>query len=159
MESWDLRVFSRTDDRDVFDAVVIRTDYRDEQAWQIVKAALAKVSFEGVEYSPRAWIIDDPTWADASVDETLAAVAASEPLKGLEVLFIADKVTMHAAHHALMAVTTATRNEDGVINYDRAFRTVPEGIQSIHVNLELGSMGFEEFATVAHYDPEDVYRP
>ncbi|MFJ5220174.1 DUF6924 domain-containing protein [Streptomyces sp. NPDC088354] len=155
-------MFSHTDERDDFDAVIIRTDYRDDQVWEAVKAALKVRPFDDVDYTSGIWIVDDPTWAGVSVDEALAAVNSSEALKGLEVFFLADEVTMQAAHHALIAVTTTTLDEpssDEPMNCDRVFRTVPEGVRSIHANLELANMGFEEFSAVAHHDPEDIYRP
>ncbi|MDX2709635.1 hypothetical protein PV350_43515 [Streptomyces sp. PA03-6a] len=161
-----MRIFSRTDGRQDFGAVIIRTDYRDERAWRLVRDALSKNSLGLAEkYPQNAWIIDDPEWSGASVDEVLAVVDASDSLKGLQVLFMADGVTMQAAHHALMAVTTESQDEssgdeiyDETMKFGRVFRTLPEEVHSIHVNLELANMVFEDFAAAAHDDPQNIYR-
>ena len=42
-------------------------------------------------------------WADATVEEVLAAVSSNEYVS---IVFIADRGTMVADHHALPAVTT-----------------------------------------------------
>jgi uridine kinase len=142
--------------RDEFDALVIRTDYADDSAWQAVRTALT----EDPDLSPR--IVDDPAWAGAGVDEVLAAVAGDEDLS---VVFLADRTTMTSAHHALLAVTTTTRDEcDDEEDYSRLaefgtrFRTIPAGVHSIHANLSIADMGFEEFAGAAQDDPDRVFR-
>ncbi|MET9378505.1 hypothetical protein ABZX98_30960 [Streptomyces sp. NPDC002992] len=139
-----------------FDALVIRTDYADDSAWQAVRAALT----EDPDLSAR--IVDDPAWAGAGVDEVLAAVAGDEDLS---VVFLADRTTMTSAHRGLLAVTTTTRDEcDDEEDYARLaefgtrFRTIPAGVHSIHANLSIANMGFEEFAGAAQDDPEGVFR-
>jgi len=81
------------------------------------------------------------------------------------VVFVADSTTMRTAHHALLAVTTMTREDfdddedyEAVVEIGREFRTVPSGVHSIHVNLELANMDFEEFLSSAHEDSERVFR-
>jgi hypothetical protein len=143
--------------RDPFDALVIRTDYTSEQAWQAVTAALTE---ESEVEDPTFHIVDDPAWAGASVGDLLAAVPDDVP-----VLFIADGVAMSAADHPLLAVTTKTRNDvedeadyEAPIEFGREFRTVPSEVAVIHANLEITNMDFEEFAAAAHRDPEGVFQ-
>ncbi|MFB7293097.1 DUF6924 domain-containing protein [Actinacidiphila glaucinigra] len=161
-----MRSFSRADERRDFEAVIIRTDYRDERAWRLVKNALSKSPLGIIEKCPpNAWIVDDPEWSGASVDEVLDVVDSSDALKGLQVLFMADGVAMQAAHHALMVVTTESQDEsygeeicEETMKFGRVFRTLPEEVHSIHVDLELANMGFDDFAAAAHDDPQDIYR-
>ncbi|MEU0188053.1 hypothetical protein ABZ312_44055 [Streptomyces sp. NPDC006207] len=157
-----VRVFSNSADRNEFDPVVIRSDYSDEQAWLLIKATLAEHSESG---SP-TWIVDDPAWQGVGVDEVLAAVSADESLKGcLPVFFLADSLAMHASHHALLAVSTVTREDFAddkeyaeAMAFGRECRVVPHIVHSMHGNLNIASMDFEEFASVARRDHEGIYR-
>ncbi|MET8945757.1 hypothetical protein ABZX30_19780 [Streptomyces sp. NPDC004542] len=45
-----------------------------------------------------------------------------------------------------------------MLEYGREFRTVPSAVHSIHANLELANMDFEDFSAGAHEDPDGVYR-
>ena len=150
-----------TTDRGEFDALVIRTDYSDEQAWQEVQAALAVPWGDGEDEST-VHLVDDRAWDGASVDDVLAALPADSPL---DVVFLADRTTMQADHHGLLAVTTITREDceddeeyEAVVEFGRDFRTVPAGVSEMHTNLWLANMDFEEFAASAHNDPEGVHR-
>jgi hypothetical protein len=143
-----------------FDAVVVRTDYEDEEAWQVVLKALAEPWGDG-EFEALAHIVDDPAWSGA---DGAAAIGAIIPQPGPSVVFLADRETMQAGHHALLAVNAVSREELGeeeygfMTEYGCEFRTVPVGVHGVHANLQLGNMGFEEFAEAARDDPEGVYR-
>ncbi|MER5407736.1 hypothetical protein [Streptomyces sp. NPDC002769] len=150
--------------RDEFDALIVRTDYHDDVSWRAVTAALAEPRGCGGDgqYAAGLHIVDDPAWAEAGVDDVVAAVRADE---NLSVVFLADGTTMRAAHHALLAVTTLTREEceddedhRRLTEFGRSFRTVPAGIHDIHANLSIGNLGFEEYAAMAHDEPEGIYR-
>ncbi|MGW4198438.1 DUF6924 domain-containing protein [Streptomyces sp. NPDC005004] len=146
---------------DGFDALVVRTDYRDDQAWRNVVAALAEPG-GGRQYEAHVHFVDDPVWAAATVDEVLAAVCGDDDLA---VVFLADGTTMWAENHALLAVTTLTREEceddedyEQLIEFGREFRTVPAAVHDVHANLSIGNLGFEEYAAWAHDDPDGTYR-
>ncbi|WP_236244300.1 hypothetical protein [Streptomyces sp. CC210A] len=148
--------------RDEFDVLVVRTDYHDDQAWQDVTAALTEQGGAG-RFEAHVHVIDDPAWAEASIDEVLNAVRADEDLS---VVFLADRTTMQAASHPLLAVATLTREEclddedyEQLTEFGREFRTVPAGAHDIHANLSIGNLGFEEYAAWAHDDPEGLFRP
>ncbi|MFG2475070.1 DUF6924 domain-containing protein [Streptomyces fagopyri] len=150
--------------RDEFDALVVRTDYHDDVSWQAVTVALAKPWGDRGDgrYAAGLHLLDDPAWAEAGVDDVVAAVRADE---NLAVVFVADGTTMRTAHHALLAVTTLTREEceddedhRRLTEFGRSFRTVPAGVHDIHANLSIGNLGFEEYAALAHDEPEGIYR-
>ncbi len=148
-------------ERDEFHAVVIRTDYGDQPAWNAVTAELMQPW--GEDYEALVHFVDDPAWAGATVDEVLDAASVDEELS---VLFIADSVTMSSAHHALLAVTLRSEEEDevfeeedeNVYEFGREFRTIPTEVHWIHANLSLANLDFEEYAVAADEDPEKVFR-
>jgi hypothetical protein len=154
--------FSNSADRGEFDPVIVRTDYSDEQAWQSIRSTLAETAEKGSS----SWIVDDLAWSGASADQVLAAVAATDSFRDdLPVVFIADGAAMQARHHALLAVTTESREDfddereyETAMEFGREFRAVPHVVHSIHGNLTLSSMDFEEFSAVAHGDREGIYR-
>lgn len=156
-----MRVLPAVTGRDEFDALVVRTDYHDAQAWQDVMTALTEPYGDG-PHEAHVHLVDDPVWAGATVDEVLNAVRGDE---NLAVVFLADRTTMRTGPHAVLAVTTLTR-EECVDDEDYArltefgveFRTVPAGVHDIHANLGIGNLGFEEYAAWAHDDPEGIYR-
>ncbi|MGV9790065.1 DUF6924 domain-containing protein [Streptomyces sp. NPDC003435] len=138
-----------------FDAVIIRTDYGDDQAWRGVRAALTR-------HETHLHFVDDPAWAGATVDDVLTATRDAEDLS---VVFLADHTTMHSGTQALLAVTTLTREDcpddddyATLTESGRAFRTTPAAVPDIHANLTLGNLGFEEYAAWAGEDPEGIYR-
>jgi hypothetical protein len=151
--------------RDEFDALVIRTNYDDEAAWQAVAAYLAQPWGDDGEFEASVHLIDDPAWADLSPDEVLNQVRRDE---NLSVVFLADRVTMQSVPRALLALdTTEDEDEDldpmcyqELIGFPppREFRTVPVGVHDVHANLSIGNMDFAEFAEAAFADPDRIYR-
>ncbi|MGW0296483.1 DUF6924 domain-containing protein [Streptomyces anthocyanicus] len=145
------------------DAVVIRTHYGDEQEWQAVRLAIEAPTEFGESHS---WIVDDPSWDGATVDEVLAAVQADEILgEYCSAVFLADAVTMTSRRQALLAVTTFTREDmeddaewDALVEFGREFRADPRGVQDIHANLWTANMDFQDFSAMAADDSENVYR-
>ena len=147
--------------RDEFAALVVRTDYDDDQAWRDTVAALME-PWGDRPYEARVHLVDDQAWAGATVDDVLTAVRADEDLA---VVFLADRATMQDATHALLTVTTLTREEcvddedyEQLTEFGREFRTAPAGVHDVHANLSIGNLGFEEYAAWAHDDPEGIYR-
>ncbi|WP_393062699.1 DUF6924 domain-containing protein [Streptomyces sp. LN549] len=147
---------------DEFDALVVRTDYRDDQAWQDVVAALMEPRGDR-QYEAQVHFINDPAWVEATIDEVLTAVSSDE---NLSVVFIADRVCMQAGLHPLLAVTTLTREDcvndedyEQLTEFGREFRAIPAGVHEVYANLSIGNLGFEEFAAWAQDDPEGVFRP
>jgi hypothetical protein len=145
--------------RDEFDALVIRTDYSDEQVWQDVRSELA-MPWGGGEFMAKVHVVDDPAWAGTSADGIRAALPSDSG-----VVFLADRATMEADHHALLAVATFTREDfdndedyETAAEFGREFRTSPRGVSEIHTNLYIANMDFYEFAESADHDSERVHR-
>ncbi|WP_329281363.1 DUF6924 domain-containing protein [Streptomyces sp. NBC_01451] len=151
--------------RGEFDALVVRTDYGDEAAWQAVAAELAQPWGDDGEFEASVHLIDDPAWADLGPDEVLNAARRDE---NLSVVFLADRVTMQSVHHALLALDIAEEEDEdldpkyyqAIIDspQPREFRTVPAGVHDVHANLSIANMDFAEFAEAASADPDRTYR-
>ncbi|MEU8542223.1 hypothetical protein AB0C52_19905 [Streptomyces sp. NPDC048717] len=60
-------------ERDVDAALIVRTDYSDDQAWEAVPAESRKLPEKwGDDYESYLHIIDDPAWAGVTPDRVLA---------------------------------------------------------------------------------------
>ncbi|MFD4508009.1 DUF6924 domain-containing protein [Streptomyces sp. NPDC058457] len=144
--------------RDAFAALVIRTDYSDDTAWQAVRAELLQPWGDG-DYEPVVHVVDDPTWAEAAADEVISVVSADEELS---VVFLADRATMLSRHHAMLAVAVLTREEcasdEEFDVYGGAVRTVPAGVHDIHANLAIANLDFADVLEAARSTPEGVFR-
>ncbi|MEV4330962.1 hypothetical protein AB0K02_10515 [Streptomyces sp. NPDC049597] len=154
-----MTVLPKITGRDEFAALIVRTAYDDEAAWQAVVTDLTRPWGDECEYDADVHIVDDPAWTGATPDDVLAAVRGDEDLS---VVFLADKVTMQCAHRGLLALAVHD-GEDDVDPMDgdpppREFRTVPTGVHTVHANLSIANMYFEDYAETAFTDPDGVFR-
>ncbi|MFE0683837.1 DUF6924 domain-containing protein [Streptomyces sp. NPDC058961] len=152
--------------RDEFDALIVRTDYGDEAAWQAVLADLTRPWGDDGEFEPAVHFVDDPVWADRTPDEVLAEARRDE---NLMVVFLADRVTMQSAHRALLVLDITEDEEEDLDpmyyqelidspSLPREFRTAPADVHDVHANLSIGNMDFAEFADAASDDPNRIFR-
>lgn len=145
---------------DDFDALIFRTDYTDDEAWRSVAEVLT-APWDPEGYEAHVHFVDDPAWTDATVEEVLAAVSRNEYVG---IVFIADRMTMAADHHALLAVTTLSPDDLGEDHYQwetefgREYRTIPAEVQGIQANQNVANMDFNEFAAAAQEEPDRVFR-
>ncbi|MFD6529558.1 DUF6924 domain-containing protein [Streptomyces sp. NPDC060184] len=144
--------------RDRNAALVIRTDYRDDQAWAVVRAELTRAWGDG-EFEPYVHVADDPEWADRTPAQLLPEATCDEELS---VVFIADRDSMRGAPVTLLALAVLTREECGSDEEFEAdggeFRTVPAGVHEIHANLMIANLSFGDFKEAAEEDPQGVFR-
>ncbi|MEY9965471.1 hypothetical protein ABIA33_003513 [Streptacidiphilus sp. MAP12-16] len=145
--------------REWFAALVIRTDYGDETAWQAVVAELMR-PWGDEQYDAQVHLVDDPVWAGAMPDEVKIAVNAADDVSAA---FLADATTMRGEHRALLAVRIRDEEWDDLedeewAKFRRPFRTEPSGVHDIHANLSIANMDFEEFGDAAQQDPDGVFR-
>jgi hypothetical protein len=157
-----MRVLPGIGDRGVDAALVVRTDFGDEAAWQGVAAELMQPWGEEWGYEAVVHLVDDPVWAGATPDEVQAAAEADDEIS---VVFLADSTTMREPHHALLAVRAVPGEQwDDEESEEWAalglpFRTEPRAVHDVYANLSIANMDFEEFAEAAREDPEGVLRP
>lgn len=139
-----------------WDAVVIRTDYSDDGAWQKVAAGMRQSWAGGVESS---WhVVEGAAWAGADADEVLAALPDLH-----DVVFLADSDTMCDEQNSLLAVSTDPdmRDEDHEIpglGFTSRFRILPTAVAEMVGNLAIANMDYEDFSSSAHGDPQRIHR-
>ncbi|MFB7355910.1 DUF6924 domain-containing protein [Streptomyces gardneri] len=160
------RVLTEIAGRDMFDALVIRTDFSDDESWNAVVGELYRPWGPADEFPATVQVVDAPDWSGATADEVLAAVDEDEYLS---VVFLADCHTMQSPARALLALTTIWEDEGDLdpVYYQeliespepREFRAAPATVHAVHANLTLGNMGFAEFAAAASAEPDQVRRP
>ncbi|MBD0737262.1 hypothetical protein BGM09_28875 [Streptomyces sp. CBMA29] len=150
-------------EHDEFAALVIRTDFSNEGAWQAIVTALAQPWGYNSELESRTHIIDEPDWAGAASE---AVIDALEGVDEVPVIFIADAVTMTSPHQALLAIDRSPEEDFLDPIYDREIidspsprelRSTPAGVHAIHANLTLANMDFSDYAEAAAEDPTGVF--
>ncbi|WP_329138039.1 DUF6924 domain-containing protein [Streptomyces sp. NBC_00670] len=142
-----MRALPRTED-DYPAMLVIRTDYREDEAWQRVRDALDQpwVLDEHDSVKEEILFVEDPAWADAEPSAVLAALTApeedgGEPVEcGWAVVFLADRTGMEHARPSLLAVSTDPEEETAPFRI--AARVTPH---EMHCNLTIANMDFEDF--------------
>ncbi|MFF7331729.1 DUF6924 domain-containing protein [Streptomyces sp. NPDC008150] len=138
-------------DEDYPPMLVVRTDHRDDAAWQRVRNALdepwvfdARDEDNG-SLKEEIRFVDDPAWADASPDEILAALTASEdgeePVEcGWAVVFLADRTSMEGPRPTLLAVSTDPEEETPPFRISASVTP-----HEMHCNLAIANMDFDDF--------------
>ncbi|WP_147437473.1 DUF6924 domain-containing protein [Micromonospora musae] len=125
-------------------SLVLRTDFTDDAAWEALKAALH--AWEGHD---SATFVDDPNYANLSVQELVDAEDAASHEDKLIYLFLADATTMTDVERPLLAVDLA--HEPG-----RTFRVPPRWFADVSANFTIANLDFDERADAA--DNSGTYR-
>jgi hypothetical protein len=135
-------------------ALVVRTDFTDEDAWDQVVRELRLPWVDDAPAEP--CLISDPRYAGAPAERVLQDVqtALSDPdLPGA--VFIADSTTMRETEHPLLAVSTEWNGEpfaEDEEEFSTQFRLLPNAAVEISSNLGLGNMDFDDFAGDGVYE-------
>jgi hypothetical protein len=114
-------------------ALLIRTDFSDQSAWQKLKAA---VSEPGDPFIFNMEIVDDHAYSGATVEKVMEALPEDYPHS---IIVVADVATISQPDYPLLVV-------DLLEERGRQFRAVAAQVASIDNNLSIANMGFEEFA-------------
>ncbi|MCM4083607.1 DUF6924 domain-containing protein [Paractinoplanes hotanensis] len=144
--------------------VVIRTDFSDDGGWLGTLEALeqAPEDWEDDEFEVDNFVIDDPSWAEATPDEILEVVRRDQYLaEYLDVFLVADKQAVAGEEHLLLVVTAYDPQDemyDDVVRFGREFRCLPSEAHSIIANLGVGNMDFQEFSKAAAASSDGVFR-
>jgi hypothetical protein len=131
--------------------LLVRTDYRDDNAWRRVRAAvdqpwdLDEFGEEENTFKEEILCVDDPEWAEATPADVLAALAVPEdgeepPECGWPVVFLADAAGMAGPVPTLLAVSTDP--EETTEPYHVPALETPH---KMHCNLLLANLDFDEF--------------
>ena len=126
-------------------ALVIRTDFSDDAAWEQLCSVVKQPRFE---YETRAPLecIDDESCSGLAPGDVASVLPAGSyrPF-----VFLADAQTISQAEHALLAVDLSEVP-------GRTMRVIPTEAGTVAANLILANMEFTEFAISV--DPDGVYR-
>ncbi|MBQ0849430.1 hypothetical protein J8N05_14590 [Streptomyces sp. BH-SS-21] len=137
------------------DALVVRTDYSDDEAWRSVVDLLNR-PVDGNEIQTH--LVDDPAFEGADPGEVVLSALAGDAR--LQVVFLADAAAMRG-EHTLIAASTRSQDlddEGGDEELPREFRLVPSAVNLVHVNLAIGNLDFYEFSYGARRSPEGILR-
>jgi hypothetical protein len=126
------------------EALVVRTDFSADGAWDALRAALFSPSKDG--FLADVALVDDQRYEGLTPDRALDLIPAEyrHPL-----LVLADAVALTSAEQPLLVV--GLRDERG-----RCVRVVAAELWSIENNVSGANMDFEEF--VRAVDDDGVYR-
>ena len=131
--------------------VVVRSDYTDDRTWADLLAELAESpGGDVVAVHP----VSGPAWSGVGADAVLAALTPGAPVA----VFIADATTMNRAGRPMVVVravpAAGPMRDDGA---GRQFRAAAEVVPVLHLNLERGSLPFEEYHAAARGSAWGVY--
>ncbi|MFJ9376724.1 DUF6924 domain-containing protein [Streptomyces sp. NPDC101455] len=126
------------------EALVVRTDFSADGAWDALRAALFSPGKDG--FLANVALVDDRQYEDLTPDQALDLIPAEyqHPL-----LVLADAIAVASAGLPLLVVDR--RGERG-----RCVRVVTAELWSIENNLSGANMDFEEF--VGAVDDDGVFR-
>lgn len=93
--------------RELFDVLVIRTDFSDDELWSAMVEEFHRPWEPGDEFPASVELVDAPAWSRATADEVVAAAVD----KDLSVVFLADRETMQSPTRALLALSTLWEDE------------------------------------------------
>jgi len=123
-------------------ALVIRTDFSNQAAWEAIKAIIARPVdgfYAYVQY------VDDPEYDRLSREQLLDLFRSYNQTYAM----VVDDVTVSSPDYPILVV-------DMFEDSGAEFRAIPSMIQSVENNLSIANMDFEEFAAAA--DETGVFR-
>jgi hypothetical protein len=121
------------------DSLVLRTDFSDDSAYQLLCAAIQEPVGDFKAYVE---FISDPEFAGLAADQLPSTLS---PGSHRSFLFIIDLIAISRPDHPILVLDLF--NEPG-----RTFRVIPSEMHSVENNLSIANMGFEEFADAAGAD-------
>jgi hypothetical protein len=125
------------------DSLVLRTDFSNDSAWQLV---CAEVQAPVDEFRAFVECVSDPAFAGV----TPAELASLQPERSEHsFVFIVDGITLSSPEHPIVVV-------DLIEEPGRWFRVVPREAWAVQNNLSLANMDFVDFADCV--DADGVFR-
>ena len=124
-------------------ALLIRTDFSDQKAWDTLIAAARD---PGDIFMFNMEVVEDRANSGMTVEQLMAALPEEYPHS---FMVVADSISISQPDHPLLVVDLG--EERG-----RQFRAIASVISQIDSNLSIANMGFEEFAGLV--DDGGVFR-
>ena len=126
-------------------ALVIRTDFSDDGAWEAIGAAILQLTEEG--FGAQVEFVDDAAYRGVTKEQLLNLVPDGDQRPFF--LMIVDDVTVRSPEHPVLVVDLW--REPG-----REFRAVPAAVQAVENNLSIANMDFADFAGAV--DEDGIFR-
>ena len=127
------------------DALVLRTDFSDQAAWETISAAIREPEGE-FHFLAYVEFLDDVQYANLTKDQLLELIPANY---NHTFILVADKTAISHPEHPLLIIDLYERS-------GHEFRAIPSQVQGIENNLSIANMDFEEFAEAV--DEDGVFR-
>ena len=125
------------------DAIVLRVDFSNNEAWESIKLAIVKPVGEFQAYVN---FVSDPDFNGVDLKELLAMQVES-PYRSF--MFVVDQTTLSHPGRPILVIDLVT--EPG-----HSFRVIPSEMWGVENNLSIGNIDFAEFAN--HADSDGIFR-
>jgi len=128
------------------DALVLRTDFSDQDAWEDICTAIRPTDADGNEPIAYVEFHDDPAYQGLSSQQLLALVPEDY---GHSFLAVVDKAAIDSDEQPVLIIDLD--EERG-----REFRVIASELHQIENNLSIANMDFAEFSDAA--DDDGIFR-
>ncbi len=125
------------------DALVLRTDFSDEAAWETICAAIQEPVGEFRAYVD---FVSDSKNDGITAEQILSLILDASDHS---FIFIVDQVALSHPENPILVV-------DLYAERGRTFRVIPSEMWSVENNLSIANLDFDEFADAA--DPDGILR-
>jgi hypothetical protein len=130
-------------------ALVLRTDFSDDAAWQTIRAAIeapVRESRDSIDFFAYVTFVDDPDYGDLDTSQIRKLFG---PESNQSFVIVVDCTAIAHPEHPVLIL-------DLFDPAGRTFRALPTAVQAIENNLSIANMDFEEFADAV--DQDGVFR-
>ena len=132
------------------DALVLRTDFSDEAAWQAVCAAIQKPQeiIPGQPFQAYVEFVSDSQYDGLAGEELLTSLVEG-PYRSFA--FVVDSEAITNPVHPILVIDLNEYEEPG-----RTFRVIPSQMWSVENSLSIANADFRDFADVV--DENGIHR-
>ncbi len=120
-------------------ALVLRTEFSDDAAWNAIRAAIVQPVGEFRAYVD---FISDPAFKDLATETLISLIPAGS---NHTFMFVVDHATLSAPERPILVV-------DLFEERGRTFRVIPSEMWGVENNLSLANMDFADFADAVDSD-------
>lgn len=125
-------------------ALVIRTDFSDQEMWEAIGAAIIRPTEE--DFRAHVEFVDDGAYRGLTAGQLLDLLPDGD---ARAFFMVVDDIAVRESGNPVLVV--GLRRDRG-----RLFRAIPAAVQSIENNLSISNMDFAEFADAV--GPDGVFR-
>ncbi len=132
-------------------ALVLRTDFSDDGAWESICAAIREpwyldVVWEVSEIRANVDFVSDPAYDGIDLQQVLSLIP-EDWTHGF--IFVVDQLALSHPDHPVLVIDLFSER-------GRTFRVVPSEMWAVENNLSLANMDFRDFADAV--DPDGIFR-